>query len=383
MAMLAVLAVGCSAPRCGGGAPATGGVDGGVALSTGAVADGGVDGGVALSSAMPELPEAERRAMPGLIAFVSERAPHKDVWLVSPAGEERQLTRGLENDYPVAPSPDGRAMLVVSTREDDQVQREQLRVVPLDGGELVPLHRPRARARNASWGPDGTWLVAESDAQGFSDLVRLEVRKASPEKRLTQVREGCFEPAVSPDGKRLAYVSSGEGDPEIFVMKMDGTDVRRLTNFYMEDVSPRWSPDGRWLAFSSNRERGRERLFIVRPDGTALRAVSGNAPTGDEREAVWSPDSTKLAFVGRPQDPREGKARIWVASVTGGDAVPLTDGKQVDDQPAWSPDGKHLVFVSERGGDVDLHLMRADGSGQTRLTTSKGADWLPRWFVQR
>lgn len=322
--------------------------------------------------------------MPGVIAFISERAPQKDVWLVKPTGEETQLTSNPEDDFVQAPSPDGRALLVVASREDDGVRREQLRVVPLDGGALVPLHRPRARARNASWGPDGTWLVAESDAQGFSDLVRLEVRDPglglAPEQRLTQVRQGCFEPAVSPDGTQLAYVSSEEGDPEIYVRRMDGTDVRRLTTFYMEDVAPRWSPDGRWLAFLSNREGGRDRLFVVRPDGTDLRAVSGGAPTGEEREAQWSPDSQRLVFVGRP---REGKSRIWVASVAGGEPVPLTDGASVDDQPVWSPDGKHLAFVSDRGGNVDLYLMRADGTGQTRLTTAPGADWLPRWFVRR
>ncbi len=152
-----------------------------------------------------------------------------------------------------------------------------------------------------------------------------------------------------------------------------------MTTFHSEDWGPQWSPDGQWLSFFSSREGGRERLFVVRPDGTDLRAVSGAAQTGDEREAVWSPDSQKLAFVGRP---RGGKSRIWLANLAGGgEPVPLTNGQQVDDQPAWSPDGKHLAFVSERGGDVDLYLMRADGSGQTRLTTAKGADWLPRWFV--
>jgi Tol biopolymer transport system component len=63
--------------------------------------------------------------------------------------------------------------------------------------------------------------------------------------------------------------------------------------------------------------------------------------------------------------------------------VVLSDGKSVEDQPAWSPDGKYLVFVSERTGDAELFLMRADGSGQTQLTSSKGADWLPRWFVPK
>jgi Tol biopolymer transport system component len=72
-----------------------------------------------------------------------------------------------------------------------------------------------------------------------------------------------------------------------------------------------------------------------------------------------------------------------VAKVEGGEPVALTDGKSRDDMPAWSPDGKYLVFVADRNGDADLWLMRADGSGQTRLTTAKGADWLPRWFVPR
>lgn len=318
--------------------------------------------------------------MPGVIAFISERATQKDVWLVKPTGEEKQLTKNPEDDYVQAPSPDGKAVLVATTREDDGLHREQLRLVPLDGGEPVKLNAPRARARNASWSPDGKWFISESDAQGFSDLVLLEPREGTREQRLTEVREGCFEPSVSPDGTRVAFASGKEGNPEIYVMRLGSADVQRLTNIYAEDWGPQWSPDGQWLSFFSSREGGRERLFIVRPDGTDLRAVSGAAQTGDEREVAWSPDGQRLAFVGRPQG---GKARIWVANLSGGEPVPLTDGQQVDDQPVWSPDGKHLAFVSERGDDVDLYLMRADGTGQTRLTTAKGADWLPRWFVPR
>jgi tol-pal system beta propeller repeat protein TolB len=326
------------------------------------------------------LSEEERRAIPGVIAFVSERAPQKDVWLVKPTGEETQLTRNPEDDYPAAPSPDGKAMLVITARVDDNVRREQLRIVPLQGGEFVPVTVPRGRARNPSWGPDGTWLVAESDAQGFSDLVRVEAKRAGQETRLTAVPEGCFEPAVSPDGKEVVFVSSREGDPEIYVMGADGKNERRITAFHKEDWGPKWSPDGQWLSFYSFREE-RERLYVVRPDGTGVRAVSGTADTGNEREGAWSPDSQRLVFVGRLPD---GKTRLWLVDLArGGEPVALTDGRFRDDQPAWSPDGKYLVFVSEREGNVDLYLLRADGTGLTRLTTAPGADWLPRWFVPR
>ncbi len=315
--------------------------------------------------------------MPGVIAFVSERAPQKDVWLVRPTGEEEQLTRGPEEEFPAAPSPDGAAVLVVAAGEVGGLHVEQLRLVPLGGGETVELTPPRARARNPSWAPDGSWFAAESDAQGFSDVVRQEPRAGAEPVRLATAREGNFEPSVSPDGTQVAFVSSREGNPEVYVMRADGTEVRRLTAFHREDTAPLWSPDGKWISFQSDREGGRRRLFVVRPDGTGTRAVSGKAATGEEREPAWSPDGKKLAFVGRLED---GTTRIWVAPVEGGEPVALTDGKSLDDQPAWSPDGRHLVFVSNRTGDVELHLMRADGSGQTQLTKSKGADWLPRWF---
>ncbi|EPX59664.1 tolB protein precursor, periplasmic protein [Cystobacter fuscus DSM 2262] len=351
LAVLALALAGCGTGKCGGDASAPLSLD-------------------------------ERRALPGVIAFVSERAPQRDVWLVRPTGEESQLTRAPEDEYPAAPSPDGAAMLVVSAAEVQGLHMEQLWLVPLDGGPRVKVTEPRGRARNPSWAPDGSWLVAESDAQGFSDVVRQAPRADAEVLGLATAREGNFEPSVSPDGSRVVFVSSREGDPELYVMKADGTDVRRLTHFPREDVAPRWSPDGQWISFLSDRD-GRTRLYVMKADGTELRPVSASATVGDEREPAWSPDGRRLAFVAASKDPKETKARIWVVDVAGGEPVALTRGQAVEDQPAWSPEGKHLVFASERTGDVELFLMRADGSGQTPLTTSRGADWLPRWFIPR
>lgn len=336
-------------------------------------------GGCSRSDDRGALDAGERQRIPGRIAFVSERAGHKDVWIVKATGEETRLTRGPEDEYPAAPSPDGSALLVVAAWERDGAHREQLRLVPLSGdGEPVPLHAPLGRARNPSWAPGGDFIVAETDVRGFSDIVRMAPRPGSEPQWLATAAAGNFEPAVSPDGTQVAFVTSRDGDPELYVMDADGENQRRLTAFHKEDWAPVWSPDGEWIAFASNRE-GRARIFVVRPDGTGTRAISGSADTGDERHPAWSPDSRKLAFVGRRDD---GNTRIWVAPVSGGEPAALTDGKSLDDQPAWSPDGKYLVFVSERAGDPDLYLMRADGSGPTRLTRAEGADWLPRWLAR-
>jgi TolB protein len=97
----------------------------------------------------------------------------------------------------------------------------------------------------------------------------------------------------------------------------------------------------------------------------------------NELDLAWSPDGERIAYITRGIGK---KARVWVARVATGESRPLTSGAYGDESPTWSPDGRYLVFVSDRAGDPDLYLIRADGTGQTRLTASKGVDWLPRWI---
>ena len=324
------------------------------------------------------LSPAERRAIPGRIAFVSERDGNPEVYLMGPDGAEvRRLTTDPGADFPAAVAPDGRSLLVVSSLRGPRTgdQQERMSLLPLDGGGARAVGWMSARARSPSWSPDGRWLVFESDRASFRDLFRATAAGGDPQ-RLTNNAEGNFEPAVSPDGSRVAFVSSRDGDAEVYVMRADGGGVRRLTTFYRDDWSPRWSPDGRTIAFLSNRERV-DRIFLVGADGSGMRQLTTQRDSSvAEGEFVWSPDGARIAFVERP---REGRARIRVAEVRTGAARDVTAGTAEAGNPAWSPDGKYLAYFSEEAGDPDLYLARADGTGATRLTHSKGADWLPRW----
>jgi Tol biopolymer transport system component len=161
-------------------------------------------------------------------------------------------------------------------------------------------------------------------------------------------------------------------------MRADGSEPRRLTAFHRDDWAPRWSPDGRRIAFLSDRESA-DRVFVVAADGTGLQKLDAGAPdsTVIEADPAWSPDGTRLALTVRT---REGKARIAVHDLRTGKRTLVSAAADVASMPAWSPDGRHLVYVADRGGDPDLRIVRADGSAGAVIVRSPGPDWLPRWI---
>lgn len=329
----------------------------------------------------------ERAEIQGFITFVSERDGRPQVYTLSPTGEgERQLRESDADEYPTVPAPDGSALIIVQVVQDALAHLEQLWLQPLPSGEAVPIGPRSARARNPSWSPDGRWIVFESDIHSFRDLYRID-RDGQNLTRLTDDPEGNFEPTVSPDGESIVFASSRDGNAEVYRMRADGGAQVRLTHFHRDDWAPRWSPDGNAIAFLSNRE-GDDRIFLMAPDGTGQRRLGqaaatlvrregGEGPRFTEEEPAWSPDGRRIAFTVREMD---RPARIWVVDLETGDRAALTDGTANDVMPAWSPDGRYIAFASDRDGDLELYLMRADGSAATRLTHSQGPDWLPRWI---
>lgn len=331
------------------------------------------------------LTTAERAALRASIVFVSERDGTKDVRIIHPTGRgDRALVRGRFDEFPAAVSPDGRHLAVVASRDSTGRHFERLSIVRLADARIRHFPVGIARARNPSWSPDGRWLAVESDRGGFADILRLpfaglDASQAVPPRRLTAAPEGSYEPAVSPSGDHIAFVTSRDGDAEIYAMRTDGSDVRRLTAFHDDDWGPTWSPTGRTIAFLSARQ-GIDRIHLVESDGTRTRPLNPRAREGKvpwrEESPAWSSDGHRIAYVTRRAGER---SRIRVTDLRTGASTSLTDGRAAATDPAWSPDGRYIAFTREQDGDLELYLMRADGSGQTRLTRARGADWLPRW----
>lgn len=346
------------------------------ALTDGGVADGGTDAPLTLK---------ERGAVPGRLAFVREKDEVRTAWIVSPDGKgEQPLQKIGDSSFPGHASPDGRWLVGVSVEGPEGSHIEQLVLWDLATRKGRKLGKPSRRTRNPVFSPDGKWIVFESAVDGFSDLYRISPDGKKVE-RLTSNPEGNFDPAFSPDGKQLAFVSSRTGDAELYRMRSDGEEEERLTAFHLEDLRPLWSPSGKHIAFLSNRE-GSDAVFVMNPDGTGQRPLAPvpraarRTPPPEDREHGWAPDGSRLVWV-RREGPK--RSAVYAAAPEGGPAQRLTSAEAVDDMPRFSPDGRHLVFVSDRSGSAQLYLMRSDGTGVTRLTKSDAADWLPVWIPPR
>jgi dipeptidyl aminopeptidase/acylaminoacyl peptidase len=231
---------------------------------------------------------------------------------------------------------------------------------------------------------------------------------------------GVADPRLSPDGRQVAFVvwrvdrEANDYRGAIWVAPVDGSaPPRQLTSGAGTDGNPRWSPDGRWLAFTSKRDGAKvAQLYVLPTDGGEARRLTDVKE--DVRDPVWSPDGTRIAFVSRVRDPaydeederkrpprrvtrlrykldNEGwtadrRKHLFVVPADGSrEPVQLTFGDFEDDRPTWSPDGAKIAFSSARHEDWDLDsvedifVISSVGGEPERVTSADaGCSW-PSW----
>jgi len=264
-----------------------------------------------------------------------------------------------------------------------------------DGQHEAPFLPAVSRSFNPSFSSDGAWVVFSSEQAGQSDLYRAHP-DGTALQQLTDDPAFDDQGALSPDGKRLAFVSTrGGGTSNIWVLDLARHKYVNLTRNRGGNFRPSWSPDGQWVAFTSDRDMPHRRsgpdepppkgsgccgwemvqstaLYVVRADGSGLRRLT--APEDYAGSPEWSPDGKRIVFYdqrgqivslevesGRTTDLTQGAGRKWSPQFHGetvrylaadGGRMLLADtggmrGAAVNQiwNPSWSPDGRRVVYV--------------------------------------
>jgi len=291
-----------------------------------------------------------------------------EIWLMDPdGGRQTRLLEASENVNVQLPawSPDGTQIAYARLEgpiDKPELENYDIWVMNADGSN------PHAVATGPSWqwlprwSPDGEWIAYTDEAPGGPWISSGPVGPA--------VGQGPQGP-VFPEAN-----AAGIPEAELWRVAANGTAApTQITHVGGDDRSGSWSPDGKRLAFDSTRD-GNTELYAIDADGTNTVRLT-DEPGGDWA-ASWSPDGSKIAFT----SDRTGTAQIWVMAADGSGAAQLTNDRTGALWPAWSPDGSRILFTAWTTGQQQAWSMAADGTDLVNLSRSPltvDATWDGSW----
>lgn len=254
-----------------------------------------------------------------------------------------------------------------------------------DGANTEKISNHRSIAMSPAWSPDGNkiaYTAAVQRRRGMPrnhDMFLYDV--ATKKAGLISFRQGMNSGAnFSPDGRHLFLTLSEGKSPDIYKISQTGEMVSRLTNgpSGAMNVEPAVSPDGSKIAFSSDRS-GRPMIFVMNADGSNVTRITFAGQFN--ASPSWSPDGKKIAFAGFEKDHFD----IFVVNADGTGMIRLTkatkpNGRMANNEdPSFSPDGRFVAFTSDRTGSNQIYISTVDGSEERRITSDSMNYYKPRW----
>lgn len=247
--------------------------------------------------------------------------------------------------------------------EDDQFKSGWVGVLLSPSG--LPGGENNANQQGTSFSIQETDYPSTFEVDNFKVWVSAARKPASEATPLAPLQ---------PERGRIVYVTTRDGNREIYSIDTAGKDVNRLTNNPADDYSPRWSPDGRQIIFVSDRN-GNPDIFLMNDDGSDITRLTDDP--ADDLDPSWSPDGNQIVFASN----RDGNFNLYKLDIETGSVERLAEGGVTDRYPEWAPNGKFILFQSEREDDgINFFALELATGNIERLTFDNTSSINhPRW----
>ncbi|MBI3358892.1 MAG: PD40 domain-containing protein [Nitrospirae bacterium] len=255
----------------------------------------------------------------------------------------------------------------------NQTGSKEVTLMDYDGENSIRMTSDQSIILSPRWSFDSTRIGYTSYRHGAPDIYFLDIATGK-RRKIFSAKGISLSPAWAPSGEWVAFASTKGGDAEIFKMRPNGDDLKQITFHPAADLSPTWSPTGQEIAFTSDRGGGPQ-IYIMDAEGGNVRRLtfSGEYNTSPS----WSPQGDWVAYACRDQG---GFMKLCANRVDGRESIKITEGGNWDDEsPSWAPNGREIVFASNRFGVSGIFTIRPDGEGLIRLTTGGGTNTSPAW----